>query len=191
MSMFGSFLPSLGRQATTVYSGRGSRHCYAIKWLLVPSQKHKEPYCLRCSLNFMRLLLGCPRHGNLKQKGESSMESIAQYKRDETWAPTEKKLARIAFDKAFERQCTAITQEARRMLETSTAPSDIFRVQEYLTEQRRIVDQLYDYRYSQLLGVFGRLLSDGWLREGDLHGLQPEKIAKIKHEASFFAEGNL
>ncbi len=119
------------------------------------------------------------------------MESIAQYKRDEMWAPTEKKLARIAFDKAFERQCTAITQEARRMLETTTAPSEIFRVQEYLTEQRKTVDGLYDYRYSRLLGVFGRLVSDGWLREGDLHGLQPEKIAKIKHEASFFAEGNL
>ena len=106
-------------------------------------------------------------------------------------APTEKKLARIAFDKAFERQCTAITQKARRMLETTTAPSEIFRVQEYLTEQRRIVDGLYDYRYSRLLAVFGRLLSEGWLREGDLNGLQPEKIAKIKHEASFFAEGNL
>jgi hypothetical protein len=119
------------------------------------------------------------------------MESIAQYKRYETWAPTEKKLARIAFDNAFERQCTAITQEARQMLETRTAPSEIFRVQEYLTEQRKSVDGLYDYRYSRLLGVFGRLLSDGWLREADLHGLQPEKIAKVKHEASFLAEGNL
>jgi hypothetical protein len=119
------------------------------------------------------------------------MESIAQYKRDETWTPTEKKLAKIAFDNAFERQCTAITQEARRMLEATTAPSEIFRVQEYLTEQRRIVDRLYDYRYSRLLGVFGRLLSDGWLREGDLHGLRSQKIAKIKHEASFWLEGNL
>jgi len=118
------------------------------------------------------------------------MESIAGNKRDETWAPTERKLARMAFDKAFERQCTAITQEARRMLETATAPSDVFRVQEYLTEQRRIVDRLYDYRYSRLLEVFGRLVSDGWLREGDLNGLQPAKIAKIKHEASFFAESN-
>jgi hypothetical protein len=118
------------------------------------------------------------------------MESIAQSKRDETWAPTEKKLARSAFDKAFERHCRAITQEARRMLETTAVPSDVFRVQEYLTEQRKIVDGLYDYRYSRLLGVFGRLLSDGWLRKGDLRGLQPEKIAKIKHQASFFAESN-
>jgi Photoprotection regulator fluorescence recovery protein len=119
------------------------------------------------------------------------MESVAQYKRGETWEPTEKKLARIAFDRAFERQCAAITQEARRMLETATAPSEIFRVQEYLTEQRKIVDGIYDYRYSRLLGVFGRLLADGWLKEDDLDGLQPEKIAKIKHEASFFAESDL
>jgi len=119
------------------------------------------------------------------------MESIAQFNREETWAPTEKKLARLAFDKAFERQCTAITQEARQMLETTAAPADIFRVQEYLTEQRGIVDRLYDYRYSQLLGVFGRLLSEGWLTEGELNGLRPEKTAKIKQLASFFAESNL
>lgn len=114
------------------------------------------------------------------------MELVAQHKRGEAWAPNEKKLARIAFDKAFKRQCTAITQEAKRMLEAATVPSDIFRVQEYLTEQRRIVDALYDYRYSRLLAVFGRLLSDGWIREDDLHGLQAEKIAKIKHEQVFF-----
>jgi Photoprotection regulator fluorescence recovery protein len=117
------------------------------------------------------------------------MEPIAQHKLEETWTPTEKKLARKAFDKAFERQCAAITEEVRRMLQSSTTPSEIFRIQEYLTEQRRIVDRVYDYRYSRLLDVFGRLLSDGWLREGDLDGLQPEKIAKIKHGASFFCRG--
>jgi hypothetical protein len=31
ISISGSFLPSLGRQTTTVYSGRGSQHCYEIK----------------------------------------------------------------------------------------------------------------------------------------------------------------
>ena len=163
---------------------------------LVSQQTGQVPKTLRICLSqlkseFQEIIIGLSATRKSEQKGGSSMESNAQYKRDETWAPTEKKLARIAFDKAFERQCTAITQEARRMLETTTAPSDVFRVQEYLTEQRKIVDGLYDYRYSRLLGVFGRLLSGGWLREGDLHGLQPEKIAKIKHEASFFADGNL
>jgi 16S rRNA G966 N2-methylase RsmD len=33
--MFGSSLPTSGRLATKVYSGRRSRHCYAIKWFLV------------------------------------------------------------------------------------------------------------------------------------------------------------
>jgi len=70
------------------------------------------------------------------------MDSIAQYKREETWAPAEKKLAWIAFYKAFASYCAAIAQEARRMLETTTTPSEIFRVQEYLTHQRRIVDGL-------------------------------------------------
>ena len=37
INMLGSFLPSRGRQTTTVYSGRGSRHCYAIKSVPVPT----------------------------------------------------------------------------------------------------------------------------------------------------------
>src|SRR5882757_8307423 len=113
------------------------------------------------------------------------MELIAQDKRDETWAPSEKKLARIAFDKAFERQCTAIIQEVRRMLETTTAPSDIFRVHEYLTEQKRIVDRVYDYRYSRLLDVFGRLLSDGWLREATLTVSNQRRLPKLNTKQVF------
>src|SRR5260221_8539368 len=35
--LFGSFLPSLWSSTTTVYSGRGSRHCYAIMWFLADS----------------------------------------------------------------------------------------------------------------------------------------------------------
>src|SRR5271169_6839019 len=34
----GSFLPSLGRQTTTVYSGRGSQHCYEINWFSLDFQ---------------------------------------------------------------------------------------------------------------------------------------------------------
>ena|ERR1700730_12486960 len=112
------------------------------------------------------------------------MESIEQFKDEVRWTATEKKTARRAFDKAVERHCTRITTEARRMLEKVTTPSDIWRVQEYLSNQRKLVDRIYQYRYSDLLLVFSRLMRDGWLTEADLAGLQEEKIATIKLGAS-------
>ncbi len=112
------------------------------------------------------------------------MESIEQFEDEVTWTATEKKTARRAFDKAFERHCATITAEARRMLENVGAPSDIWRVQEYLSEHRKTVDRIYQYKYSDLLLVFSRLMRDGWLRETDLVGLQQEKIARIKLGAS-------
>ncbi|SRR5216683_8258083 len=112
------------------------------------------------------------------------MESIEQFENEVTWTAIEKKTARRAFDKAFERHCATISAEARRMLESATAPSDIWRVQEYLSEHRKTVDRIYQYRYSDLLLVFSRLMRDGWLAEADLAGLQQEKIARIKLSAS-------
>lgn len=112
------------------------------------------------------------------------MESIEQFEHAATWTASEKKTARRAFDKAFERHCTEITAEAMRMLENVTAPSDIWRVHEYLSEHRKTVDQIYQYKYSDLLLIFTRLMRDGWLTEADLAGLQEEKIARIKLGAS-------
>ena len=106
------------------------------------------------------------------------MESFKHF--EETWTAAEKKTARRAFDKAFERHCATIAKEARRMLDNATAPSDIWRVEEYLSEHRKTVDRIYDYRYSRLLLVFSRLMQDGWLTEADLAGLDKEKIARIK-----------
>ena len=108
------------------------------------------------------------------------MKSAQQVKNEVTWTATEKKIARRAFDKAFERHCTKITLEARKMLENLSAPSDIWRVHEYLSENRKTVDRIYQYRYSDLLLVFARLMRDEWLTEADLAGLQQEKIASIK-----------
>jgi len=96
------------------------------------------------------------------------------------WTTVEKKAARKAFDKAFERHCAAVAAEAKRMLENSTAPADIWRVQEYLSENRQTVDRLYRYSYSGLLFIFSILMRDGWLTEPDLVGLQPEKITRIR-----------
>jgi hypothetical protein len=66
------------------------------------------------------------------------------------------------------------------MLENATAPADIWRVQEYLSEQRRAADRIYHYSYSGLILVFSILMREGWLTEADLVGLQQEKIVRIK-----------
>ena len=108
------------------------------------------------------------------------MEASGQSDYELKWTAAEKKAARKAFDKAFERHCAAITSEARRMIESLTAPADIWRVQEYLFEQRKTVDRIYRYSYSGLILVFSILMRDGWLTETDLVGLQQEKIARIK-----------
>jgi len=108
------------------------------------------------------------------------MDSMNRRVPEVPWTATEKKAARRAFEKAFERHCAAIAANARQMLDRATAPTDIWRVEEYLSEHRKAVDRVYDYRYSQLLLVFSRLMRDGWLEETDLAGLQQEKIATIK-----------
>ena len=65
-------------------------------------------------------------------------------------------------------------------------PSDLWQVEAYLTESRKTVDRLYQFRYSDLLRVFSILMRDEWLKEADLVGLQPEKIADIKSSAEVF-----
>jgi hypothetical protein len=103
------------------------------------------------------------------------------------WTQSEKKIARKAFDQAFERQCATIKAEAEKMIANAAAPSDIWRVHDYLSQHRRTVDAIYDYRYSVLLNVFARLHSDGWLFDADLVGLAQAKIDRIKRGASFWS----
>jgi hypothetical protein len=45
----------------------------------------------------------------------------------------------------------------------------------------------YDYRYSQLNLVFGRLLREKWIDEEDLRGLGEDKLPAIRSYAKFFA----
>jgi Photoprotection regulator fluorescence recovery protein len=107
--------------------------------------------------------------------------------RDLHWSPTEKKAARKAFDAAYERECRAISSKLKQIMADDSDPSYVWRVHDYLFEQRRDVDRKYDYRYSVLIEVFARLLSEGWLSDDDLSGLNPEKIERIKALADFFS----
>jgi len=79
------------------------------------------------------------------------------------WSPAEKKVARAAFEAAWARECGAIRGQVEAMLQRSSDPAEIWRVHDYLSRKRREVDGKYDYRYSVLTSVLGRLLAEGWV----------------------------
>ena len=112
--------------------------------------------------------------------------SSSQWFRDEAkWSPAEKKLAREAFELAYERKCAALLGKVKAMIARDSSPSVIWELHDYLSRERKTVDKTFDYRYSVLLDVFGTLLRDGWLKEKDLAGLTEDKIERIKRWASF------
>jgi hypothetical protein len=96
-----------------------------------------------------------------------------------SWSKKEKKIVRKAFDEAYQRECSAIIERAKEMLTSISAPHEIWKLHDLLTESRDDVDLKYDYRYSVLISVFSRLMREGWLKESDLVGLSEEKIERI------------
>src|SRR6516164_8857538 len=94
----------------------------------------------------------------------TSMESPEQFIKYVPWTPAEKKAARRAFDEALGRHLSAIIAEAKRRMANVVDPSDLWELETYLTESRKTVDRIYQYRYSDLL----RVILDphaGWLAQ--------------------------
>ena len=96
--------------------------------------------------------------------------------RDFTWSPGQKKAARAAFDLAIAREFKAIRQHVEAMLKNNAEDRVIWKLEEYLYEKRREIDQKYDYRYSVLMLVFPRLVHEGWLTLDELDGIGEEKV---------------
>lgn len=90
------------------------------------------------------------------------------------------KIARQAFDRALNKERAAILAQLKQRASQATDPEDIWEIHDYLSDQRKQLDRKYDYRYSQLIWVFGQLLCEQWLEESDLAGLAPEKLQAIR-----------
>jgi hypothetical protein len=101
--------------------------------------------------------------------------------------PSEKKIARSAFDAALESALAKVMAEFKRRAEAATTPSDMWEIERYLREQRREIDETFDYRYSQLPLVFARLIRAGHLDERRLGGLSEEKLEIIRSFLSLAA----
>ena len=96
------------------------------------------------------------------------------------WSPTEKKLARKAFERALKQELDELIAETKRRANQVERPDDLWQLGQHLAERRKQIDARYDYRYSVLPGVFAALIQTGRLREQDLKGLNEDKLAEIR-----------
>jgi hypothetical protein len=98
---------------------------------------------------------------------------------DFKWSNAEKQVAKRAFHAALEREYGMLMRQTREMAGKMLEGADLWRLHDFLTDTRREIDQKYDYRYSQLITVFTRLIYQGWLSIEELEGLREDKLAKI------------
>jgi hypothetical protein len=105
-----------------------------------------------------------------------------------TWSRSEKAIARQAFDAALKRELHELMQEAKEIAGGIKQPSDLWDLQEYLTQRRKEIDRKYNYRYSHLTQVFGKLQYETRVSEEDLRGFGEDKLTTIRSLAKFLAE---
>jgi len=104
------------------------------------------------------------------------------------WSKKEKKIAREAFDKAYERECSDLAEKIRSEANNLSKPEDIWRLHDFMSKKLKDIGKTYDYRYSVLTLVFARLINDGWLDYDDLKGLTEDKVARIESVINFWNE---
>ena len=118
----------------------------------------------------------------------SATQETHPWQNERTWSKSEKAIARTAFDAALERELHEVMQQAKQMATQITEPSDLWELEHYLTERRKQITRKYDYRYSQLTDVFGRLLYEKRLSEQELSGLREDKLKAIRSFAEFLTK---
>ncbi|MBC8040758.1 MAG: hypothetical protein H7Y06_09465 [Opitutaceae bacterium] len=100
------------------------------------------------------------------------------------WSNSEKKIARRVFDSALQCELAEVMAAFKKKAEAAATPEDMWEVADFLLRAQRNIDAEYDFRYSQLILVFGRLLRQKRIAEEDLAGLAEDKIGGIKTIAS-------
>ena len=103
---------------------------------------------------------------------------------DLKWSAAEKVIARKAFNLALERELQAVILEVKSKAAKIQEPSDLWDLEQYLTQRRQEIDRMYDYRYSVLPLVLANLVSNGRLVEDELQGLGEDKLAWIRRCSS-------
>jgi len=100
------------------------------------------------------------------------------------WSASEKKIARRVFDTALARELAEVMREFKERASAARTPKEMWAVEKFLAAARWQIDSTYDYRYSQLERVFGRLLREDRITDKDLEGLSEDKLGTIRSIAT-------
>lgn len=103
---------------------------------------------------------------------------------DLKWSQSEKKIARRVFDTALEAELAEIMAEFKARAAAAATPDEMWELEGYLGHKRSEIAEKYDYRYSQLILVFARLLREGRIGQDQLDGLSEEKLSYIRRIVS-------
>jgi hypothetical protein len=103
---------------------------------------------------------------------------------DLKWSESEREIARRVFETALQQELGDILVRFKAMAAGAEKPDDLWAVQAWLAQQRRDIDTKYDFRYSQLVMVFGRLLRERRVTKQQLAGLGQDKLGGIERIAA-------
>jgi hypothetical protein len=105
--------------------------------------------------------------------------TIAMPQTEIEWSETEQKVARRAFDRAYENEISTLVRVVQEQTQAITDSKDVWHLHDLLSSKRHELDGKYDYRYPGLIWVFAELVRDGWIQLNDLEGLDRDKLTKI------------
>jgi hypothetical protein len=103
---------------------------------------------------------------------------------DIKWSDSEKKVARRAYERALDARLAKLVADFKAKAVVVATAADVWDIEDDLRQQRREINEVFDYRYSQLPLVFARLIRDGLLDEAQLSGLAEEKLKLIRDLSS-------
>jgi Photoprotection regulator fluorescence recovery protein len=109
---------------------------------------------------------------------------------DLKWSRSEKAIARQVFDRALEREFASFIREAKQRASRIQKREDLWDLENWLTDRREDIGQVYDYRYSVLPVAPAQLLNRGTLLEEDLADLGQEKIHVVRRAAAVWASAS-
>jgi len=101
------------------------------------------------------------------------------------WSNAERKIARRAFEHALKQELQEVVQKVKEMAREIKGSSELWELEDYLTQRRKEINRKYEYRGAKLRFVLGTLLHEGRLTEEHLMGFGEDKLKEFRSYADF------